>query len=515
MKYTLVLVGSLLTFLVFGKTEYSKEDKKTLNNADAKFEIGDYHGAGKLYQELVSQHPSDDELNYKVGVCHFEMAAYRDAEKHFDQIKGRVSHEVLRYKAALAHLNQRFGVALHYYNEYKVIPDVKKDLSVEQVDRLVQKVRFATDAQKNAKNIAIDNLGSNINTAYDEYVPLTSADGYTLLYTSRKPDTKGGQKDPTGRYYEDVYMLTKENNGWSSPKKLNDKINTNTNDACVGLSADGQVLFLFRTNDDLVSGDLYESRMGLYDWEDPVRLGSNINSEYVETSASITSDDKTLYFSSDRPGGFGGKDIYKVERLPNGEWGGAKNLGPTVNTAFDEDAPFIHSDNKTLYFSSQAHQNMGGYDVFKTKMNNDGKWTMPENLGYPINTVNDDIFFVLAADGKIGYYSSSRVGGYGGQDLYKVVLIDESAKLHVLKGSFQDALSAAPIGATITLIDNDTKEVQGIYKSRTSNGRFILLVQKGKTYQMVMEADGYLSSTQDLRYEEAIEQTMEFKLDKK
>src|SRR5690606_258080 len=139
---------------------------------------------------------------------------------------------------------------------------------------------------------------------------------------------------------------------------------------------------------------------------------------FNESYASITPNDKVIYFSSNRDGGFGGKDIYKIERLPNGSWSKAVNLGSTVNTPYDDDAPFIHSDGRTLFFSSQGHQNMGGFDIFKTKLNDNGEWTTPENIGFPINTVNDDIYFVLAADGKTGYYSSSQQGGFGGQDIY-------------------------------------------------------------------------------------------------
>ncbi|MFB0923943.1 MAG: hypothetical protein QMB65_01465, partial [Vicingaceae bacterium] len=335
---------------------------------------------------------------------------------------------------------------------------------------MILKINYAELAIKDPRNVLIQNLGPIINTKHQEYVPLISADEKMMMFTSRRPGSTGGGLDPNGMPFEDVYMSTKINNTWMDPKALNEGINTSTNDACVGLSADGQILFLFKPSEDQMTGDLYESRMGLDDWEAPIKLGSNINTEFNETSATISLDDKVIYFSSDRPGGFGGKDIYKVLRLPNGKWSKAMNLGAVVNTPYDEDAPFIHTDKKTLYFSSKGHQNMGKYDIFKTVLEK-RSWSAPENLKYPINTVQDDIFFVLAASGKVGYYSSSRSGGYGGQDIYKVVLKDENVQQYVLKAIIKSKKGGERLSAKIMLIENESKKVMGIYKSNSNTGK--------------------------------------------
>jgi hypothetical protein len=245
-----------------------------------------------------------------------------------------------------------------------------------------------------------------------------------------------------------------------------------------------------------------------------MKLAVNINSEYNETSASITLDDKVIYFTSDKPGGFGGKDIYKVLRLPNGKWSKAMNLGAEVNTPYDEDAPFISVDKKTLYFSSKGHQNMGGYDVFKTVLEK-RNWSTPENLKSPINTVQDDIFFVLGASGKVGYYSSSRNGGYGGQDIYKVVLKDKHVTQHVLNARIKSKKEQQPLFAKIMLIENETKKVTGVYRSNANTGKFIIVVNPEKSYNIVVESDDYHSYSTVLEFDVNKNKQFEFTLVKK
>jgi len=511
MKRCLIIAFSMFTLSVCSQ-EALKDYNKLFASANKKFEIGDYHGANKIYSQLFLLDSLDKSLNYKMGVCYFELKKYEQAEKHFLKTSSGESLELFRYKAAIAHFNQKFKKAINYYNAYKIISG-EKDYDNDEINRLIEKVKYAEKVIQNQRNVTIHNMGAPINTKYSEYVPLISADEQMLFFTSRRSGSTGGQLDPNEQPFEDIYVSNKKENIWTAPQKLPEGINTATNDACVGLSPDGQILFIFRTNEDLMSGDLYECRMGLDEWEKPKKLPSNINSEYIETSASITIDDKVLYFSSDRPGGYGGKDIYKVVRLPNGKWSKAINLGPVINTKYDEDAPFIHSDSKTLYFSSTGHQNMGGYDIFKSELEKK-VWSNPENLKSPINTVNDDIFFVLGAKGKVGYYSSSRDGGYGGQDIYKVVLKDEMVKWNVLKAKIiADDQGVPP--SKITLIENESRKVKGIYKPNTSSGKFIMLVDPEKTYSIVVEASSYYPLTSELDYDIKSNDLLEFKLEKK
>ncbi len=505
----------LIILLVFGTSmsAFAQLDSKSFNLANKKFDNGDYYGALKLYENLYTQDSTDITLNFKLGVCNYNLTKYKTAEKHFLKSSSSVSLELFRYKASIAHISMKFKKAINYYNAYKLIAG-KKDWDNETVNSLIQKTKYAETALKDKRNVLVQNLGPSVNTEHQEYVPLISADDAQLFFTSRRPSSPGGFLDPNGIPYEDIYVAEKSSNSWTTPKKLREGINSVGNDACVGLSPDGQILFIFKPSEDLRSGDIYESRMGLDDWENPVKLGSDINTEYIEASASITLDDKVLYFSSDRPGGFGGKDIYRALRLPNGKWSKAMNMGPTINTKEDEDAPFIYTDKKTLYFSSKGHQNMGGYDVFKTVKEN-GKWSEPTNLKYPINTVRDDIFYVLSGNGKVGYYSSSRDGGYGGQDIYKVVLKDEFFKQHVLKALVKTSGGKTPLGAKITVIDNESKKVNGVYKSNENTGKFIMLVDPEKSYNIIVESREYHSYTGELNFDVHSKDLIEYKLEKK
>ncbi|MEQ8522222.1 MAG: hypothetical protein RIC15_08735 [Vicingaceae bacterium] len=252
------------------------------------------------------------------------------------------------------------------------------------------------------------------------------------------------------------------------------------------------------------------------DWSDLVKLGSDINSEAIETSASISSDDRVIYFSSNREGGFGGMDIYRSVKLPNGIWSKASNLGPTVNTSEDEDSPFIHADNKTLYFSSKGHQNMGGFDVFESIRDEDGLWSIPRNMGYPINSVTHDLNFVMSSDKQTGYYSSAQKGGLGGQDIYNINFKLEAQILSVVKGGVRSGdTTHIPIEAVITLLNPVSQSVQGVYKSNNNTGKFIMIVSPETRYNVIVEAEGFYTFSGEIFFDAIVgfgTQIEEFKL---
>jgi hypothetical protein len=227
----------------------------------------------------------------------------------------------------------------------------------------------------------------------------------------------------------------------------------------------------------------------------PEKLPSPINTkDYTSPSATLSADGQTIYFSSNRPGGFGKKDIYRAVKLPNGKWSKALNLGSIINTEEDEDSPFIHPDGKTLYFSSRSHKNMGGYDIFKTTLSEEGHWSEPVNMGYPVNTPDDDIYFALSLNGQTGYYSSDRPGGFGGSDIYLIHFPENDLGLTVFKGIVVSADSAdRPISAAISLFDSKTGNQEGIYNTNPLTGKFIFILKWDGEYQMRVEAKGYNS----------------------
>jgi outer membrane protein OmpA-like peptidoglycan-associated protein len=252
-------------------------------------------------------------------------------------------------------------------------------------------------------------------------------------------------------------------------------------------------MFVYRHNK-VDGGDLYISELKGTEWSSPKNLGPNINTKAWEPSASITSDERVLFFVSTKPGGFGGRDIYMSRKLPNGEFALSVNLGPKINTEFEEDCPFIHADGKTLYFSSKSKKSMGGFDIFSCTINTETGQVLtdPVNIGYPINTAGDDVFFVWSADNKRAYFSSVREGGYGDKDLYVLERDDANAALVVFKGRVISCMENTPVGATIIVLDNATGKPVGIYNSNSSTGKYTIVLPAGKNYGISVEAPGYL-----------------------
>ena len=337
-------------------------------------------------------------------------------------------------------------------------------------------------------DIKIVTIGKIVNSKFAEYHPLISADESVLYFTSRRDSTTGGKKDPRyDIYYEDIYISEKNNKSWSAPRNIGSPINTNGHDAAVGLSPNGQNMFVFK------NGDIYESKLDGATWLEPEKLSKYVNSKYKESTACYSYNGQTIYFVSNRPGGYGENDIYMCTLSKKGEWENPTNLGESINTPRNEDAVFMHPDGKTIYFSSEGHENLGGYDVFQSVYDEKtGAWSKPSNLGKPINTYGDDVFFVLAASGKRGYYSSIREGGSGEKDIYVINMKEtkEKPKLTLVKGKITNK-QGQPVEAFIEIIDNKTKDVLMSTKSNKSTGSYLFSLPSGRDYAITMTAEKY------------------------
>jgi len=236
-------------------------------------------------------------------------------------------------------------------------------------------------------------------------------------------------------------------------------------------------------------------------WSEPIPLNTPINTKYQEPSASLSPDEHTLYFVSDRPGGLGGKDIYVAKKQEDGTWGDVKNIGTPINTTGNEDAVFMHPDGKTMYFSSTGHKGMGGYDIYKSVYTDDGVWSAPENIGYPINTPDDDVFYVLSASGKHAYYSSFKKEGKGEKDIYLITFPDGSKNqsgLTLLKGIVYDEKTNEKLEASIEIVDNETNKVMATFRSNSETGKYIVPLPAGKDYGISVNSDGYLFHSENI-----------------
>jgi outer membrane protein OmpA-like peptidoglycan-associated protein len=340
---------------------------------------------------------------------------------------------------------------------------------------------------------------TEVNSSSAEYRPKLNAEETVMYFTSRRAVGSNSQKDDNGEYYEDIYMSEKHHNVWTEPVLVNDVINTQENSSCLYLSPDAQRMYLYMYNTDKTKGPLggkiFESKLEGQKWTEPLYLDNTINSKYRETDASLDIYGNIAFFTSDREGGYGGRDIWMMKKLPSGEWAEAQNLGETVNTEYDEEGPYLHPDGKTLYFSSKGHKVMGGFDFFKTELRVDGTWSIPENLGYPINTVGDDLFFFPSVNGKRAYFSSYRGDGLGNYDLYRINLVQETeSDLAVYKGVVKDSSGNVVKDLVISIFDENRDDKYGIYRPNELTGRFLFILQPGHDYEIVYELNNITTS---------------------
>jgi outer membrane protein OmpA-like peptidoglycan-associated protein len=483
-----------------------------------------YNEALGLYLEGLKADPDNAEANFKAGLCHLETTYKEKAvpylEKAF-QGDPNMHPNLLMFLGEAYQYDHQFPKALQTYTAFGKMPAAKDVL--EHLNRKMYEcqngIRYMADPVK----ALIDNIGATINSKYPDYAPVISADESVMVFTSRREGSTGKQVSMLdGQYYEDLYISYKANGQWTAPRNIME-VNTDKHDACIALSPDGKQLFIYR---DGRGGDIYASTFDAIQntWSKPQSLGDNVNTKYYEPSVSMTSDGNTIYFSSNRPGGLGGLDIYVSRKDDKGNWGPATNLGASINTSYDDDAPFIHADGQTLYFSSRGHAGMGGYDIYRSSFDETtAKWSQPENLGYPINTAGEDSYFVLSADNKHGYYASAKEGGHGEKDIYlismpkpkeltaaatrtiqatkasvtarpveiKQVKVEMNINTTILKGHITDAFTKKPLEAGIVLTNNENAEVITEQQSDTT-GFYLTVMPSGKNYRFAVEKDGYL-----------------------
>ncbi len=480
--------------------------------------------AAAEWKELLAKDPDNANLNWKVGEAYMnsynekakalpflEAAANKRGSRYgglntagydpFDPKERNAPPQVDYWLGKAYHLNGEFDKADEYYKKFIAEADAKNDYK-PMAEHGLEQTANARTLMADPKPFKISNVGPVINSQYPDFSPVVSVDGNALFFTSRRirPDSSNvGIIDMvTGLPFENIYVSYKDRSGnWQAPELLN--INPPEGHlASVNVSADGQTLIIYK--DDNGDGNLYESKLVGEMWSDPVKMGSDINTKSWETHGALSADGNTFYFVSNRPGGYGGRDIYRVVKLPNGEWSKAQNIGGTINTKYEEDGVFIHPNGRTMYFSSTGHNSMGGFDIFSTEQQADGTWSTPVNIGYPLNTVDDDVFFVTTADGKRGYFSSDKIGGYGEKDIYFVDFPDEMGAegLAVLKGFIIPPPGEQLSPTTILYVtDKKTGEVKS-YKPRQRDGVYVAILAPCNNYNLDYRVNDKTVHTEDI-----------------
>lgn len=509
------------------KDEY-KVAKDALDNGDKEFIHGFRDAALPFYEIANKFNPNSADLNFKIGRCLLTSHEKErtDAVIYFKkafQLDPTIDKRIHMFIADAAHLNGKWDEAIEEYQKEKQMNGGSlHPHEVKLVEKKIQECKNGKELEKNPIRVFVDNLGASVNSEYVEHTPVITADESEVFFTARRPDTHGGEISPEdGVYREDIYICTKENGKWVKSKNVGEPVNSDNHDATVGLSPDGKTMFIYRGSN---QGDLYECDYIDGVWSKPEALNHNINTNKHESSASLSYDGKTLYFTSDRDDlSTGGMDIFMSKRDDKGKWGKAMNMGPIINTEYDEETVFAHPDGKTLYFSSNGHKTMGGYDVFKSVYEN-GHWSEPQNLGYPVNSPSDEIAFVVNANGKRAYFSSTQGGGFGERDIYVVTMLGpekpmilntedilvsgvkkpesevviepkipvSTNQLTLFKGRILDSLTKKPLSATILMIDNEQNQEIGTFLSDKLSGKFLVTLPSGKNYNITVKADGYL-----------------------
>ncbi len=491
-KKTLVCLCFLASVTVAQVTAH--KDKKVYFKADNAFDYGDYFNAMQMYESLYHLDSTGNELNFKLGICNYQLKKFRaNSRKYFDRVSPEAYPEVNYYLGSLNHIDLNFEKAIYHFHQYLANKDDNREHTNKEIEDLIEKSHVATlFMSKPDESVVIENLGDKINTEFAEYGPLIPAEENFIIFTARRSNHVYQNKDVLGDYFEDIYVSKRIDSTWGAPTMLDTSINKSYHDAATGLSADGEKLLSYHTSPDHIHGHIYESTLANGTWTSPELVHAHVNSEeFIETSACYSPDGEIIFFSSNRPGGYGGKDLYSVKKFPNGVWAKPMNLGPTINTPYNEDAPFVHPSDNILFFSSEGHKNMGGYDVFRSKYDEVEHFTTPENLGYPLNTVDDDIFFVLNTDGSRGYFSSQRKGGKGSHDIYSAYFTENNIPLEVYTIHATDENGEIIHKVSVVLSDMTKKEVVGEYRSNSSTGKVLVISKPEKKYRMAIEANGY------------------------
>jgi outer membrane protein OmpA-like peptidoglycan-associated protein len=506
---TFLFIGLLNSFAQYVEVQdaskaFAKANNLMLNQ--------NYQQAIKLLVLADSLDPNNSNINFKLGFSYLNsLNGKKKAENHLIKAVQNISpkYKDNNYKERGApsiawfylgqayHFNNKFDQAIDAFNKFREYTDPKDLNLASEINRQIEFCINGKMLSEAPVAMEVKNLGKNINSAFPEYAPVISADESVLIFTSRRNNSTGGKIAEDGGFFEDIYISYNNNGEWSEPQSIGTNINTAGHEATIGLSVDGQQLFIYK--DDNGDGNIYYSKLDGDTWQTPVKLSDNVNSKSWESHATISSDGNTLYFTSDRKGGFGGRDIYFSRRLPNGDWGLPINMGPKINTPYDEEGPFIHPDNRTLFFSSKGHNSMGGFDVFISIKDDNGNWSQAMNMGFPLNSSDDDVFYVLSADGKRAYYSSFKEDGYGEKDLYMASFIEFKEKpLALVKGTVKDAYGNVPKDVVIIVTDNESGETIGTYIPNSKTGNYLFILPPGANYNISYEAEGYLFKSENI-----------------
>jgi len=521
--FAFIICSCFLVLHNYAQETDAKEKKLTVNEqtqiekAQYLFEQKNYRLALPIFEKILAKHPSDNSVKFFTALCyasrgdkHPIMLQYLNEVYAVNKKASKIEYELARANF----FNYKFDEASNFLNQYSAKVKKSDKAGQKEITELSNHIKNAKDLAAKPLNVKITNLGNVVNTAALECSPYLDMNDSVLIYTYRGELSTGGlqnaynEPDKNGVYCEDVFMTTKVNGAWTTPKGI-PNVNSDYNDEALSMSYDGKMLFISRDSQE-DDGDIYMSLWIDNAWGPPTKVSGDVNTSSWEDNCFLSPDGKTLFFSSSRNGGYGGKDLYKSNLQADGSWGLAQNLGDKINTTEDEDDPFFHLDGKLLLFSSKGHNSMGGYDIFKTYLKPDSTWTEPENIGYPINTTDDDIHYYLSPGGDKGYYSISKADGFGDNDLYTVEpgITGVMPAMVVVKG-------VVTVNGQPTEITVEAAGSNGLNKKCKSNvaagGFYQVVLPLGQDYKLTWRLNDTLVQTETIEAVNAKEYTLKIK----
>lgn len=488
----------ITVFILLASSSLLAQDKATSKLANEYFNDGNFTAALDEYLELLEASPDDEKFNYRAGVCYLNTNIDKsNAIPYLEKaLKAESPNPNTYYLLGRAyHFAYKFPNAIKMFEEFKKL-DKGNSENIDDVEKQIEYCYNAIEIMKFPLNVQLDNVGDAINSTTKDYYPFVPSDEAYLIYNTKRDD--GSNKLPDGYFNSEIYISKVKNGKFTNARKLDQNVNTlNGSEEIVGMSADGKKLLLYFDNEEHY-GDLFIADFDGNNVKNLEQLPKEINSKDHEIAATITQDGNELYFASNREGGYGGVDLYVSRKLPNGKWGPAQNLGPTVNTYYDEDFPNITADGKILYFSSKGHTSMGGYDIFKASWNQAKRnWGDVKNVGYPLNTPEDNMNFRVSESGRTGYISALRAKGKGDLDIYAVTFNEVDPQYTVVKGYINASDSTQIKDVFLSVLDKETDELYGNYMTNPVSGRYIMILPPGN-YNILVEVPGFELYSEDI-----------------
>lgn len=488
-----------ISLSILGYSQESKETSKKIVATSAESVAEkllfdkDYKQAALAYEELLKTNPENRTYNYNLGLCYLNADFDKQRSIPFFQkvLFYDNTQPIIYYLLGKGYQAAHdFDRAIEMFQKYIEYYTFGTEFSIDQAKIEIEYCENAYELIKFPVKCKFENLGKAVNSAFPDYFPFVSLDESLLVFTSKRED--GSERLPDNTFSSNLYYSKVVDGQFFNAREISGiEEKYQDSEAIIGMNGDGTKVLLMKEIQSLNS-DIYEADFSAGELTNIKALPSPINTKYREIAATFNADGDMLYFVSDRPGGFGGTDIWISKKLPNGEWGAPFNAGPSVNTERDEDFPNLSPDGKRLFFSSKGHFSMGGFDIFEAIFNADSnRFLNPRNLGYPINSIEDDMNFRISGSGRYGYISALRADGYGDQDLYRLTIEHVESEYTILKGVLSSMDETHEINeVTITVSDKTTNELQGVFSPNPHSKRYVIALKPG-FYNVFIDAKGF------------------------